>query len=135
MGEIMDLGLKFSGMGWIWDKVDGYKSYLAAFAAMLTGLLGLLDELIPILNGHKIMPLIQFIRDLPQDQSWLMVVGGLAVLGISHKIAKASETADINAAIAADTAEVAASTPTVTVNIQQDKDLKQQNQPTDQPNP
>lgn len=36
--NLVDLLVKFSGFGWVWDKIDGCKTYIQAAAEMLTGL-------------------------------------------------------------------------------------------------
>lgn len=91
MNTLINLAVKFSGMGWIWEKTDGIKTYLAAAAAILTGLGGVLQALSPLLAAHDAGALFAFIKTLPHDQSWLMVVSGLGLLGVGHKLDKAAD--------------------------------------------
>lgn len=90
--NIINLAVKFSGLGWLWDVLDGYKTYLAAGISILTGLAGVLSELQPFLASHNASALLDFLKHLPQDNAWIMFVSGLGVLGIGHKIEKTNET-------------------------------------------
>jgi hypothetical protein len=88
MKTIINLVLRLSGAGYVWDKLDGYKSFLMGSISILTGLAGILQELIDVISKHDYALLLGFISNLPHDQSWLMVVGGMGVIGIAHKIDK-----------------------------------------------
>ena len=93
MQTLINLAVKFSGMGWIWEKTDGIKTYIAAAAAILTGLGGVLQALSPLLAAHDAGALFAFVKSLPHDQSWLLVVSGLGLLGVGHGIKKAADAA------------------------------------------
>lgn len=41
MNSLISMAVKFSGFGWVWDKIDGYKTYIQAAAEMLTGISGM----------------------------------------------------------------------------------------------
>lgn len=38
MNWIINMAVKFSGLGWLWEKIDGYKTYIGAAGKMLSGL-------------------------------------------------------------------------------------------------
>lgn len=90
MGTIANLFVKFSGLGWIWTALDGWKTYIAAAIAILTGLAGLLQELAPILAAHNAGGVLAFVQGLPKDQAWLTLVGGVGMLGLRHSVAKSA---------------------------------------------
>ncbi len=85
---MVNLFLKFSGLGWVWTTADGYKSYIAAAISISSGLAGLLQELLPLLAAHNGNGVLSFLKALPQDQAWLMLAGGIATLGLRHSIQK-----------------------------------------------
>ena len=88
MGWLINLFAGFSGMGWVWTKVDGYKAFIAGSISMLTGLLGLVQEFSAPLLAHNTAGLWALIKGLPSDSAWLMLLGGLGTIGIRHSIAK-----------------------------------------------
>lgn len=90
MQTIINLAVKLSGFGWIWDKTDGYKTYIAAAVGILTGLLGLIQELSGPIAAHNAGAVFAILKNLPHDQSWLALVGALGALGIGHKLEKAA---------------------------------------------
>lgn len=94
MNTLINLVLKFSGLGKLWDVLDGYKTYLSAAIAILTGLLGVLQELAPLLSAHDASGLLTLAKGLPHDQSWMILVAGLGTLGIGHKLSKAASADD-----------------------------------------
>lgn len=85
-----NLLLKLSGLGWLWDAVDGYKTYVAAALGILSGLAGVGQELLTPLSAHDAGAALAVLRHLPQDPAWLALVGGLATLGVGHKLDKAT---------------------------------------------
>lgn len=89
MNAIINMAVKFSGMGWVWDKMDGYKTYGAAAVSILTGLLGLLQEFGPVLASHNAGAAFHLLQGMPKDQSWQMVMAGVGLLGLGHKMEKA----------------------------------------------
>jgi hypothetical protein len=88
MQKIINLFVKLSGAGWVWEKVDGYKTYGVAALGILSGLAGLGTELAPVLSSHDAGALWALVRSLPHDSSWLMLVGSLGALGLGHKADK-----------------------------------------------
>lgn len=90
MNALINLAVKFSGLEWLWGALDGYKTYLSAAIAILTGLAGVLQEASPLLAAHNAGALFAFLKALPHDNSWIILVGGLGTLGIGHKLDKAA---------------------------------------------
>ena len=88
MNKLIDLAARVSGLGWIWDRLDGWKTYLAAAAGILSGLAGLIGEIIPVINHKSFSEALNLVKHLPQDPSWMLVVGGLGALGIGHGMKK-----------------------------------------------
>ncbi len=91
MDTLINLFAKFSGLDWIWDKVDGAKTYLAAAAAILSGLAGVVNEVFPPLTAHNAAGLLNIVKSLPSDPNWVMLVGGVATLGLRHAVQKAAD--------------------------------------------
>jgi len=91
MQTIINLAVKFSGLGWIWDRVDGYKTKISAAISILSGLAGVLEHLSPALAAHNAGQVFAVLKAMPSDPAWIMLVGGLGLLGIGHKIDKANE--------------------------------------------
>lgn len=106
----MNLIVKLLGLGWIWNKVDGLKTYIAAALAMATGLGGLClalaglgQEILPLLAAHNLAGLLAFAKVAGADpnvaelgKAWLTLIGGLGLLGIGHKIDKTQPQAQTN---------------------------------------
>lgn len=86
---IMNLLMKFSGLGWVWDKVDGYKTFLSAAVSILAGLSGLASEAVPLLLAHNSSGILDMLKSLPKDPAFLVLMVGLHALGIGHKLLKA----------------------------------------------
>ena len=93
MNTILAWVLKFSGAGFVWDKLDGYKTYGAAALGILTSLAGLAVEVAPILSTHNTAGLIAIIQGLPHDPAWLGLIASFGLLGLGHKVEKASDPA------------------------------------------
>ncbi len=94
MGNLINFIVKISGFGWVWEKLDGLKTYLAAAVSILTGIVGIIQEFRPALDAHDAATVWSLIQGLPNDQSWLMIVAGLGILGIGHKLEKAAGVAE-----------------------------------------
>jgi len=94
MQKLINLGLWLSGRGpWLWNLVDGYKTYIAVAAKVLTALAGLLGELQPQLEAHNLGGVAAFCKGLGADPYWNMLDNALLALGIGHKIDKAGASA------------------------------------------
>lgn len=83
--------------GWIWEKLDGQKTRLAAGASILSGLAGLISELAGPIAAHDTAAILALIQHLPSDNAWLLLVGGLGALGIGHKLEKQDAAAAASA--------------------------------------
>lgn len=75
---------------YVWDYVDGAKTYIAGTVSILTGAAGILQELSVPLQAHSASAVWMVLKGLPHDNSWLMIVGGLTALGLRHSQAKAA---------------------------------------------
>ena len=89
MNWLINLIGKWSGVGKVWDALDGWKTKLAAGASILSGISGLILKALPLIDKHDLAAVLEFAKSVPQDQSWLLIVGGFAALGLGHKIEKA----------------------------------------------
>lgn len=72
------------GLDKVWGVLDGWKTYIAGAASILTGLAGLLNEILPLIQGHSAMAALDFVKHLPNDQSWLLILAGLGAVGLRH---------------------------------------------------
>ncbi len=111
MNTIINLVAKFSGAGKVWNMLDGKKSMIAAIVGMLSGLAGLTQEFLAVEGKHDFAALLAFAQGIPQDSNWLLIVGSMAVLGISHKLAKNTDAVVASAPVAAPPPAVAPATP------------------------
>lgn len=91
--KIIALLLKFSGAGKIWEFLEGKKTNIAGFSALLTGLAGVVAQLVPVLAAKDFAALLTFGQGLPSDPAFQMMLTGLATLGIGGKITKAAVSA------------------------------------------
>lgn len=99
MQKLIDLAAWASGVGpKLWAAIDGSKTYIAAGTSILTGALGLLQEAAPILASHDTGALYAFVKALPHDQSWMMIVGAAGLGAMRHAIAKQTDPAPAAAA-------------------------------------
>ena len=89
MDKLINLGVKLSGLGWIWAKLDGYKTYLGAAGLILTGAAGVLNGFIGVEQQHNAAALLHWVKGLPNDAAWLMLMNGFGILGLGHKVQKA----------------------------------------------
>ncbi len=101
MNQLIALGIKLSGAGWVWDKIDGYKTKIAAAGLMLGGggalLIGLGSLVAELVKCADLSCAIALGRNIKADPNWPNLVsgfqtfmGGLATLGIGHKLEKSS---------------------------------------------
>jgi len=88
LSKVINLVVKFSGAGVIWEKLDGAKSYVGGAIGILAGAAGLLQEVLNILNSHDAGAALAFVKGLPHDQNILAIAAGLVAVGIRHAIAK-----------------------------------------------
>lgn len=92
MNTLINLAAKYSGLGFIWEKVDGAKTYIAAAASILSGAAGLLQEFLAVEGKHDFSALLAFAKDLPQDNCWLMILAGMGAIGLRHSMEKAAQS-------------------------------------------
>lgn len=91
MNFLINMAAKIGGISKLWGFLDGKKTAVAGVASLLSGLAGIAAQLVPIIDKHDAAAVLAFAKGLPSDQSWALVVGGLAVLGVGHKLEKAAE--------------------------------------------
>lgn len=88
--KLINAALWMSGRGpWLWNLVDGYKTYSAVAVKVLTALAGLIGEAQPLLDAHNLGGLAVFCQHLSTDQNWKMITDAWLALGLGHKIDKA----------------------------------------------
>lgn len=90
MNALINFVLKFSGAGWVWDKLDGYKLYGTGALAVLGAVVGLGSELSPILASHNTALLISFVTHINSDPAYLALLAGFATIAAAHKADKAA---------------------------------------------
>ena len=84
MNWLINMAGKWSGLSFIWAKIDGFKTYLAASVSILSGCAGLLQEFLAVEGKHDFSAMLAFCKDIPQDNCWLMILAGCAAIGIKH---------------------------------------------------
>ncbi len=88
MNTLINWAVKLSGLGWVWEKTDGAKTYIAATVGILTGLAGLITEFAAPIAAHNAGAIVALLKTLPTDPSWLALIAALGTLGIGHKLEK-----------------------------------------------
>lgn len=92
---LINLVAKFSGVGKVWEFMDGKKAYGTGALAILGAALGLGTELAPLLAAHDAAGLFRFATRINSDPAYLALLGGFGIIAAAHKASK------IEAAIAA----------------------------------
>lgn len=87
---VVNLIAKWTGLGWVWDKIDGHKTKIGSVAAILSGAGGVLAQLVPLIAAQDFGAVLAWAQGLPADPAWQLLVGGFIGLGIGHKIDKAA---------------------------------------------
>lgn len=116
MDTIIAFAVKWSGLGALWDKIDGFKTKIAAGGLMLAGaglmLTGVSLVIAALVACADHACQVGLIRGLSSSDNVAMVLkgfivfkGGLLGLGIGHKIEKAADAAPAVDAPAAAAAE------------------------------
>jgi hypothetical protein len=101
MNKIIALAVKFSGFGWIWEKINGLKTKIAAISLMLSGAGVMLAGITELLNAWAacldmacIIGLLRGITTNPHivtvSTGFVTFSAGLGMLGIGHKMDKAA---------------------------------------------
>lgn len=94
MGTVLGLIAKFSGAGWIWEKIDGYKLYGTGALAILGALVGLGSELAPVLAAHNVAGLYTLITHINSDPAYLALLAGFATIAAAHRADKSAAPVD-----------------------------------------
>lgn len=100
MNKIIALAIKFSGGGFVWEKLNGYKVKLGGVGMMLGGAAMMLAGAASIVNAlvacQAMDCCIAIFRGLTESkdamsigEGYLLFSGGLGILGIGHKLEKA----------------------------------------------
>lgn len=104
---IVNLAGSYLGLKTLWEKIDGYKTYISGAARMMTGLGGILlgaageaDAFVE--NVHNIADAFHFVQNLVQhpdapalaiSAAWLVVLNGWHIIAEKHAEDKAAELA------------------------------------------
>lgn len=105
MNVLINLALKFSGLGLVWNKIDGYKSKIGGGGLMLAGtgmMLGAAAQVVAAYVGcadHACqIALFQGISTSDSAkllfEGYLVFKAGLLGLGLAHKLEKAQAAAE-----------------------------------------
>lgn len=76
------------GLGGLWDKLDGAKTYISGSILLLSGTAGLLGEVLKLVADKNVVEAWNWAKGLPADQYILTFAAGLAAVGLRHAIAK-----------------------------------------------
>ena len=90
----INLLAKLGGISKLWGFLDGKKTAIAGVASLLSGLASILAKIVPLIEKQDAAAVVAFIQGLPADPAWALLVGGLAALGIGHKLTKAAESSE-----------------------------------------
>lgn len=96
--KLIDMLAKFTGFGWVWEKIDGCKTYIQAAAEMLTGLGMMATSGAAELNSftagvHSLGDLFKFFEALTKNPDpaalvfmtgWAGVLHGWGVMAKKH---------------------------------------------------
>ena len=85
---MLNLIMKWSGMGYVWEKVDGIKAYIVGTVTILTGAAGLLQEFLAVSEKHDFSALIKFAQGVPHDPMWAAILTGAGIIAAAHKADK-----------------------------------------------
>lgn len=99
LNKIIAIAVKISGGGWVWEKVNGYKTKLAGIGLMLSGAGMMLGGAASIVSAaaecEAMSCMIGIARGISENphalligKGFLIFQGGLATLGVGHKIEK-----------------------------------------------
>lgn len=105
MDSFIALALKLTGLGKLWDTMDGYKTQTASAGLMLAGLGMMISGVSAVIAVYAACAdhacQIGVFRGLGQSEGgalalkgFIVFKGGLAALGIGHKIEKANAEDD-----------------------------------------
>lgn len=94
MGTVLNFLAKVSGLGWVWEKLDGYKTYVGGASGVFLGAAGLLQEIVTLVDHKNYAEVLAWARALPHDQSILAILAGLAALGLRHSNQKLEDKVD-----------------------------------------
>lgn len=97
-GNLIALGMRLVGLGDLWDRIDGMKTYLGASAEILTGLGGVLVAAATLISNfvaavHSLGDVINFGQaqmDHPSTpvialtMAWAAVIHGWGVMAAKH---------------------------------------------------
>jgi hypothetical protein len=91
MNFLINLAAKIGGISKLWGFLNGYKTKVAGVGSLLSGLAGIAQQIAFLIEKQDASLVFAFIKGLPMDPSWMMLLVGLGALGIGHKLDKAAE--------------------------------------------
>lgn len=124
---MIDLAIKWSGLGWIIEAIDGYKTYIGAVSQILTGVAGSCVAIVNLLGEfqatHGASSMMDFAKTLSHDPNaaalaiaWATISHGFTAIGQRHAQEKlealtSSSPAQANLQPAAAVPQAAAAAP------------------------
>lgn len=86
MKTIINFLGKISGISKLWTALDGYKTKIGGTALFLSGLAGILSTIAGM--TFDTASIIALVKSMSSDPSFIIMMNGLGILGIGHKIEK-----------------------------------------------
>jgi hypothetical protein len=90
MNFLINIVAKIGGVARLWGVLDGQKTRISGVASLLSGLAGIVGQLVPLIEAKDAALFVTFFTSLPANPAWLLLVGGLGILGVGHKLEKAA---------------------------------------------
>lgn len=102
INKVIALAIKFSGLGWVWDKLNGLKTKLGVGITVLSGaalvLSGAANLLTEVQACEAMSCVVGIIRIIGENSDFEVMLDGfksigmaLAIGGAAHKIMKAEK--------------------------------------------
>lgn len=88
-GKLVALFLRLTGFGYVWDKIDGFKTYLTGGAEMLSGLSAMALSLSMMANAfvantHNLGDVVNFVQAAVAHKDPAMIAFSAGWIGVLH---------------------------------------------------